>query len=336
MNKPLVKIFVLILGIYLTFSCKSENTKFKVGFLMRNQTMERCKQEKVFFSEKIAQLGGEVIFYDANDDENKQLDQGHEVLKQDIDVLVIFPMNLSTCAATVREANDKNVKVIAYESLIQGCKLNYYISADNGKGGALMADYMVKLVPQGNYVILGGDKADRNAVLIKTAQEKVILPLTTQGKIKVLYNIYADWTPDEGYRETKRVLELSGITPDAIVGANDGLAKGIINALQEYGLAGKIPVTGLDAELSACQRVAKGTQTLTIFKSFKKQAYAAAEMAMQIATGKKVENINAKIFNGAVDVPTYLIDPVLVDKNNLREVIVKGGIYSEQDVYGNN
>jgi len=304
--------------------------------LIRNQTMDRCKQEKTFFSEKIAQLGGEVVFYDANDDDQKQIEQGHEAIKQDVDVLVIFPVNLSTSAAIVREANDHKIKTIAYESLIQGCKLDYYLSADNGKGGTLMAEYMVKHVPQGNYVLLGGNKADRNAILIKTGQEKVIEPFVNQNKIKIIYDIYADWTAEEGYQETKRMLNLSGIIPDVIVSSNDGLAAGVIDALKEYGLAGKIPVTGLDAELTACQRVAKGTQILTVFKSFKKQAYAAAEMAMQISTGKKIENINNQIDNGNVKVPTYLIDPILVDKDNLREVIVKGGVYSEKDVFESN
>jgi len=281
-------------------------------------------------------MGGEVLFYDANDDDQKQIEQGHEAMAQGIDVLVIFPVNLATAAAIIREANDRHIKTIAYESLIQNCKLDYFISADNGKGGTLMADYMTKLVPQGNYVLLGGDKADRNAVLIKTGQEKVIFPLVNEGKIKVIYNIYADWTAEEGYEETKRVLNLSGIVPDVIMSSNDGLATGVIQALKEYNLAGKVPVTGLDAELSACKRVAEGTQIITVFKSFKKQAYSAAEMAMQIATHKKIENINNEIFNGLVKVPTYLIDPVIVDKNNLRDVIVKGGVYSEKDVFGTN
>lgn len=300
---------------------------------MLNQTLDRCKQEKNYFTEKITQLGGEVLVYDANDDDQKQLDQGKEVLEKGIDVLVIFPVNLVTAAAIVRQANDRHIKVIAYESLIQNCKLDYYISADNGKGGNLMAEYITKMVPQGNYILLGGNKADRNAILIKKGQQNVIYPLVNQGKIKLIYDIYADWTAEEGYYETKRALSLSGIIPDAIVSSNDGLAAGVIEALKEYGLAGKVPVTGLDAELSACQRVAKGTQTLTVFKSFKKQAYSAAEMAMQISTGKKVENINSEVDNGLVKVPTYLIDPVLVDRNNLREVIVKGDVYSEKDVF---
>jgi D-xylose transport system substrate-binding protein len=326
--------FVLIIGLF--GSCSSNGSKLKIGFSMRNLTLDRCKQEKQFFSERVSQLGGELVFAEANDDDQKQIEQSIEMLDQGVNVLVVFPVNLTTSAAIVREANNRKVKVIAYESLIQNCNLDYYISADNEKGGKLMAEYILKLVPQGNYVLLGGNKADRNAILIKNGNHEIIDPILNQGKVKIIYDVYADWTADEGYQETKKILDLSGIIPDAILSSNDGLATGVIQALTEYGLAGKIPVTGLDAELSACQRVAKGTQTLTIYKSFKKQAYAAADMAFQIASGKKVENVNNEVFNGSVKVPTYLIDPVLVDKNNLRDVIVKNGVYSEKDVFGSN
>jgi D-xylose transport system substrate-binding protein len=328
-----MRTFSLFLFIIILFSSCTGKTKYKIAFLMRNQTQARCIQEKNFFTERIAQLGGEAIFLDANNDDVKQIDQGHQVLKQNIDVLIIFPINLNSSVAIVREANKNNVKVIAYESLIQNCNLDYYISADNEKGGTLMTEYMVKLVPNGNYVLLGGDKADRNAVLIKTGQLKVLQPLVDKGTIKIVYNSYSDWTAEEGYHEMKEVLNLTGIVPEVILSSNDGIAAGVIDALKESGMAGKVPVSGLDADLSACQRIAQGTQTLTIFKSFKQQAYAAAEMSMQIAAGQEPKNINQRINNGLVDVPTFLIPPILVDKNNLDEVIIKSSTYTHDEVY---
>jgi D-xylose transport system substrate-binding protein len=328
---------LIILGI-LFMSCSnsgSNGSKAKIGFLIRGFVIERCAKERDFFVERLKQLNAEAIIADAQENDQLQIEQGRQMLEKGIDVLVIFPVNLTTAAAIVRAANDKGVPTIAYESLIQNCKLDYYISADNKKGGNLMAQYLVKHVPTGNYVIIGGDKADRNAVLIKEGNYDVVKPLVKDGKIKILYDIYADWTASEGYHEMKRVLNLSEATPDAVLCSNDGMATGIIKALDEYGLAGKIPVTGLDAELGACQRVAKGTQAVTIYKSFKQQAYAAADMAFNIATGKKVVT-NFEVFNGVQKVQTFLIDPIAVDKDNLREIIINGKVYSEQQIYSPN
>ena len=323
----------------LVLSCSTAGSKggskAKIGFLIRGFVIDRCAKERDFFVERMNQLGGEAIIADAQENDQLQIEQGKQMLEKGVQALVIFPVNLTTSAAIIRAAHDKGVPTIAYESLIQNSELDYYISADNRKGGRLMAEHMVKRVPQGNYVIIGGDKSDRNAILIKEGNYDVVKPLIKEGKIKVLYDIYADWTALEGYKEMKRVLDLSDIQPDAVLCSNDGMATGIIKALDEYGLAGKIPVTGLDAELSACQRVAQGTQFVTIFKSFKKQAYAAAEMAFKLTTGEKVET-NAEVFNGVRNVPTFLINPIAVEKDNLKEIIIDGKVYSEQQVYSKN
>ena len=250
-----------------------------------------------------------------------------------MDVLVIFAVNGATAAQIVREANKRKVKIIAYESLISNCELDYFITADNEKGGELMTKYTLKLAPKGNYVLIGGDRADKNAILIKTGQHTVIDPYVKNGNIKILYDVYSDWSAEEGYFETRRFLNFSSIVPDAILASNDGLATGVVVALKNFGLEGKIPVTGLDGELAAFQRIVAGTQSVTIFKSFKKQAYRAAELAFELANGKKPENITTEVFNGKINVPTILFEPVVVDKNNLKEVIIKDGVFTEQQIY---
>ena len=326
--------FFLFFAVFLV-SCGNGSKNVKIGFLIRTYDLDRCVKERDFFSERAKELGAEVLVANADNNDQTQIQQGIDMLNNNVNVLVIFPVNGATAAAIVREANSRKVKVIAYESIIQNCKPDYFISANNLKGGELMAQYMIKAVPHGNYVLLGGDKADRNAVLIKTGQHNILDPFVKQGDIKIMYDVYADWSADEGYEETKQILRLSGEVPDAIIASNDGLATGVVKALEEENLAGKVPVTGLDAELVACQRVVKGTQTVTIYKSFKKQAYSAAEMAYQIATGKKPENLNAETPNGLVNVPSFLIEPVIVDKNNIDQVIVNDGVFTHDDVYKN-
>jgi D-xylose transport system substrate-binding protein len=327
--KLLSILFCLILGI----SCSSNKAGKKIGFLIRTYQLDRCVKERDFFTEKINQLGAEVIITNADNNDKLQIEQGLEMLNNGVDVLVIFAVNGSTAAQIVREANKRKVKTIAYESLISNCNLDYFITADNEKGGELMTEYTLKLVPKGNYVLLGGDKADKNAVLIKTGQHNVIDPHVKNGNIKILYDVYAAWDAEEGCFETRRFLNLSNIVPDVIIASNDGLATGVVEALKEFGLEGKVPVTGLDGELTAFQRIAAGTQSVTIFKSFKKQAYRAAELAYELANGKKPENITTEVFNGKVNVPTILLEPVAVDKHNLDEVIIKDGVFTAQQIY---
>jgi D-xylose transport system substrate-binding protein len=328
--------FILLSSITISLSsCNSGNSKKKVGFLIRTYQLDRCVKERDFFSEKIAELKAEVMVANADNNDQLQIKQGLEMIEKGIDVLVIFPVNGNTLGPLIREAHKKNVPTIAYESLIENCDVDYFVTADNKKGGELMTQHVTSLVPKGNYVLLGGDKADRNAILIKNGQHKIIDPLVKNGDIKVIYDIYADWNAAEGYHETMQVLKLSGIIPDAILSSNDGLATGVIKALDEYGLTGKVLVTGLDGELSAFQRIAKGTQSVTIFKSFKKQASIAAEMAVDLANGKKLKNTNITVFNKYREVPTCLIEPIAVDKKNLGEIIIKGNVFSKQEIYGN-
>ncbi|MCM2325078.1 MAG: substrate-binding domain-containing protein, partial [Candidatus Woesearchaeota archaeon] len=141
-----------------------------------------------------------------------------------------------------------------------------------------------------------------------------------------------EWKPDMAYAGLKEFL-LQGEV-DAVIAANDGTAFGVINALDEVGLAGKIPVSGQDAELSACQRVVKGTQTMTVYKPIKALAYRASEIAVGLAKGISPQS-NSKVFNGKIDVTSYLLSPTAVTKENMDETIIADGYHSSEEVYGN-
>jgi D-xylose ABC transporter substrate-binding protein len=330
-----MKTCILLFVIVFLYACtNSEFKKKKIGFLIRTYSLDRCVKERDYFSEKIAALGSEVIIANADNNDQTQIAQGIEMLESGVDALVIFAVNGQTASQIVREANKRDIPVIAYESLIENCNLDYFITTNNKKGGELMTTYITRQKPKGNYILIGGDKSDKNAVLIKKGQLAILDTYVKKGDIKILYDIYADWNADEGYFETNRYIKLTNSVPDVILSSNDGLATGVIKALEEHQLAGKVLVTGLDGELTAFQRIAKGTQSVTIFKSFKQQAYTAAEMAIQIANGKKPNSINDETENGMVKVPSCLLEPVVIDKANLRDIIVKGGVFTEQEVFG--
>jgi len=102
--------------------------------------------------------------------------------------------------------------------------------------------------------------------------------------------------------------------------------------LQEKGLAGKVPVSGQDADLAACQRIIAGTQTSTVYKPIKSLAYKTAEMAVAMARNEKPET-NNRVNNGKIDVPAYLLDPVIVNKDNIMATVVKDGFQSFNQIY---
>ena len=160
----------------------------------------------------------------------------------------------------------------------------------------------------------------------------MIQPHIDNGDIKLVLDKFSeDWRPDEAFNNLKAYLDEKKHI-DAVICANDGTAFGAIQALQEYGLAGKVPVSGQDAELPACQRIVHGLQTVTVYKPIGLLAKKAAEIAVSLARGKNVE-ASQTVDNGAVKVPSYLIEPIAVTKANMEETIIKDGFHSREDVY---
>ncbi len=330
--KKLRFLFVLIF-VSLILSCQQSQLP-KVGFLFPNMVSDRFKKEKVYFTKRITELGGEVLTESANYDDKLQIQQANELISKGVKVLVVNSVNLYSAAEIVRNAHNKGILVIAYDRLICNSDLDYYLSFDNEKVGILIADYVIKKVPEGNYLIFGGDKRDLNAVSVNNGLLKILDPLISSGKIHIDYNIYVeDWSGENAGHELKRYLNLSCSKPDVILSSYDGMSVGLINTLKDFGFEGKVLVTGQDAELEACRNIVKGFQIMTVYKPIKKLAYAAAELSMNLVHNQIITNANFKINNGFKNVPSILLDPISVDKENLASTVIADGLLSESDIY---
>ena len=330
-------LFLLLLVIVsLNFSCQNSK-KVKIGFLFPNLVSGRYQKEKVYFSEKIQQLGGEVSISNADYNDQLQIQQGKELIDKGVKVLVVNSLNLNTAAAIVRYAHDNGAKVIAYDRLIKNSDLDYFLTFDNEKVGTLIGDYITKLKPSGNYILLGGDKADQNAIWVRNGVMKALNPFLGKESIKVKYDIYVeDWSGDNARNEIQKYLDLSNnAVPDAILSSYDGMTTSVVDLLKEYNLAGKVLITGQDAELEACQNIVKGYQTMTVYKSVKQLAYKAAELAIKIANNDKINDATRTVNNGQIEVPTIYLDPIAVDINNLKTTVIADGFQSESEVYKN-
>lgn len=295
---------------------------------------ERYVKEQNYFKNKVNSLGGEVFTTSADNDGQVQINQAQELIDKGVKVLVVNAVNMNTAASIVRYAHEHNVKVIAYDRIIKNSDVDYFISFDNVKVGELMAEYIIKLKPTGNYVLIGGDKRDLNAVLVKEGQMKVLNDAISKGNISVIYNVFVeDWSSVNAYQEMKKVLDLSMLTPDAVLSSYDGMSDGCVEALKENGLEGKVLVTGQDAELKACKNIITGFQTMTVYKPLKVMAEKSAELAFDIVSGKKIEKPAAVMNNGYKDVPAILLNPIVVDKNNIKTTVIADGFYTEDEIF---
>ncbi|NRD79744.1 substrate-binding domain-containing protein [Bacillus sp. BRMEA1] len=315
------------------FKFTADEHKPYVGFLIDTLKDERWYKDKALFEEQVKALGGQVKTLAANGLDDVQIKQAELLIAEGVDVLVVVPHDAVISAKIVDIAHKAGVKVISYDRLIKNAKVDYYISFDNEKVGELQATEILKNVSSGNFAYIGGADSDNNAILFRQGAMKVLKPLIDQGKIKLVFDQYTkDWDPKVAQQNMMNALKQNGNKINAVVAANDGTAGGVIDALTSAGLAGKVPVSGQDSELAAIRRILKGTQTMTIYKSIKELATKSAEMAIQVAKGEKVQT-DTTINNGAADIPSVFLTPVVITKNNIRDTVIKDGFLSEADVF---
>ncbi len=301
---------------------------------MESFSASRWVQDKRFFEQKINELGAEVIVRSSDGNAATQYKQAIELMNEGIDVLVVIASNADNAALIVREAHKREIKVIAYDRLINNCNLDYYIAFDGEYVGALQANYALARKPKGNYVLIAGDRSDNTAVLTRKGQLEALKNDIEDNSISIIYDIYVEaWSPEEAAFEFEKAYQLSNKPIDAVLVGNDGMASGVIKVLEKYNLTGKVIVTGLDAELDACRRILDGTQSMTVYTSIRDIAFSAAELAVTIAQKKKPKNKFISWYNGRVKVPAIMLKPIAVDKENLDEVVIKDNFHPKDSIY---
>jgi D-xylose transport system substrate-binding protein len=307
-----------------------------IGFSMDTLKEERWKTDRDLFVARAAALGADVDVQAANSDDTRQLRDVESLITKKVDAIVIIPHNGAAMARAVEMARQAGIPVLSYDRLITGCDLDLYLTFDNVKVGELQARFIAERLPAGKktrLVRIYGSKTDNNAFLFKQGQDTILKPLIDAGKIEVVHEDWTeDWKPENAKKIANAAITKAGREIDAILASNDGTAGGAIQALIEEGLAGKILVTGQDADLAACQRIVHGSQTMTVYKPIKNLANRAAELAVSLATGKPVI-AREEIDNGQVKVPSIFLDIVSVTKENMMDTVVKDGFLKKGEVY---
>ncbi len=314
----------------------------RIGLSLDTLKEERWQGDRDMFVKHANELGADVEVLSANSDDNRQIKDVEALITKKVDALVIIPHDGAACAKAVELAHQAGLPVLAYDRLITGCDLDLYMTFDNVKVGELqaksVADEFAKTPGKKRLVRIYGSKTDNNAFLFKQGQDNIIEPLVKSGAIEIVHEDWAqDWKPENAKKIANAAITKAaapaGERPfDAILASNDGTAGGAIQALIEEGLAGKIFVTGQDAELAACQRIVAGSQSMTIYKPLKELASKAAEAAVKLAKRRTIF-APAELDNQKTKVPCIFLDVIPVTKDNLRETVIADGFRKAEDVF---
>lgn len=302
-----------------------------IGLAMDTLVIERWESDRNIFVATVNSLKGQVIVQNANSDATEQENQIRYLIEKAVDVLVIVAIDEVRLRDEVSLAREKGIRVIAYDRMIHQSAIDLYISFDNTAVGQLMATTMTRLYPQGRFIIMNGASTDNNSRLLRQGIQAV---LDAHPDCQVIAETSAvNWSADDAFTKFRALLAGQSDV-DGIFCSNDALAGAAVRALALYKKAGKVAVTGQDADLDACQRIVEGTQLMTVYKPIDRMARAAAEAAIALAHGQ-TPLASDTITIDSQEIPYYRISPEAVTRDNMIEVIVNSGFHDLKDIYRN-
>ena len=301
-----------------------------VGVSWSNFQEERWKTDEAAIKKALVSHGAKYISADAQASPTKQLTDVEDLISKGANVLIILAMDSEAILPAVKKASDEGIPVIAYDRLIESPNV-LYITFNNVEVGRMMAKAITAVKPAGNFAFIKGDKGDPNADFLFSGITEVLKPAMDAGKIKNVGMSYTDgWKPDNAQKEMEQILTKNNNKVDAVLAENDGMAGGVVAALAAQGMAGSVPVSGQDGDHAAINRIALGTQTVSIWKDARDLGKTAGEAAVALGDGKKMTAIpNVKPFTGGakgVKVNGILLTPLPVTRANLNVIVDKGWI----------
>lgn len=307
-----------------------------VFLLPENVTARWESQDKPFFIEAMKKEFPEarVRVDNALNDTSKQLAQAESALASGAKVLVVTAIDQEGAAVIVKKAEAQGVPVIAYDRLIRNAPVAYYVSVDGLKIGEMQGSWLADNTKDGDRIaVINGSTTDDNAHLFETGYMSVLQPLFDNGTRTLVESVWTPgWDPSKAQMEMEQILTRTDNGVDAVLSANDGMAGGIIAALQAQQLAGKVPVTGLDGTLNGLQLILLGKQSMTVWRSLKEQSGQAAAITAALLKGEKPADSmfeGATMNNGAVDVPWAKVTPVVITLDNMNLEIEDGAVTKE-------
>lgn len=312
------------------------NKKIKIGFSMATVKEERWQRDHDAFEARCRQVNVECVIPVADNNTDRQANDVDNLLTQGVDALVIAPQDATQAASMVDKAKAQGVPVVSYDRLINSEKIDLYISHQVPVIGRKIAEYALEHAPKGKYIMVYGANTDNNAHIMKKEQLAVLQPAVDRGDIKIVGEQFIpDWKKELAQNFVENQLTQNNDDIQAIVVSNDGMAGGVIQALERRHLIGKVIVTGQDAQIDALQSIAEGKQSMTVYKPIIPLANQAVDAAIKLAKGEPLAT--TPFHNDVInkDIPAILLEVTVVDKSNLMDTVIKDGYAKYEDVYKN-
>jgi len=309
-----------------------------VGVSWSNFQEERWKTDEAAIKAALEAAGNKYISADAQTSAAKQLTDIESLIAQGANALIVLAQDSEAIGPAIEKATAEGIPVVGYDRLIENPDA-YYITFDNKEVGRMQAREVFKAKPEGNYVFIKGASTDPNSDFLYSGQIEVLKEAIDGGKIKNVGEAYTDgWKPEAAQKNMEQFLTANNNKVDAVVSSNDGMAGGVVAALEAQGLAGSVPVSGQDGDKAALNRVALGTQTVSVWKDSRELGKKAGEIASALAAGKTMDEIEGTVkFSGGpkgVEMNSYFIAPLPITKENLNVVIDAGWISKEEACQG--
>ncbi|WP_434620566.1 D-xylose ABC transporter substrate-binding protein [Azospirillum sp. B2RO_4] len=324
-------------GLFLTLAAATTMTSTAalaagttVGVSWSNFQEERWKTDEAAIKAVIEKAGGKYLSADAQSSPAKQLSDIESLISRGANALIILAQDSDAIRPAVEKAAAEGIPVVGYDRLIE-IPSAFYITFDNKEVGRLQARSVFALKPKGNYAFIKGSSTDPNADFLFAGQMEVLKAAIDRGDVKNVGEAYTDkWLPAIAQQNMEQILTKTNNKVDAVVASNDGTAGGAVAALAAQGLAGTVPVSGQDGDKAALNRIALGTQTVSVWKDARELGRRAAEIAMDLAGGKKMTDIpGATTFDGGPKkqkMTSLFLTPIAITKDNLGQVIDAGWV----------
>lgn len=301
-----------------------------VGVSWSNFQEERWKTDEAAIRSALEELGASYISADAQSSASKQLTDIESLIAQGANALIVLAQDSDAIQPAIAAAVAEGIPVIGYDRLIENPDA-FYITFDNKGVGRLQAESVFAVQPTGNYVFIKGSSADPNADFLFEGQMEVLQSAIDAGDIVNVGEAYTDgWLPENAQANMEQFLTANNNEIDAVVASNDGTAGGAIAALAAQGLDGTVPVSGQDGDHAALNRIALGTQTVSVWKDSRELGAKAAEIAVELAGGAELGDIEGSVTfeDGPNGVPmtSYFLAPVAITQDNLDIVIDAGWV----------
>ena len=302
-----------------------------VGVSWSNFQEERWKTDEAAIKAALEEAGATYISADAQSSSSKQLSDIESLIAQGADALIILAQDSQAIGPAITQARDEGIPVVGYDRLIEN-PYAFYLTFDNVEVGRMQARAVLEAAPEGNYVMIKGSPTDPNADFLRGGQQEVLQDAIDAGDITIVGEAYTDgWLPANAQRNMEQILTAEDNDVDAVVASNDGTAGGAVAALTAQGMDG-IPVSGQDGDHAALNRVAKGTQTVSVWKDARDLGREAGEIAVELAGGTAMDAIEGAeewTSPGGTTLTAKFLEPVPITKDNLSTVVDAGWIDQE-------